>query len=60
MTDDKSDDTTPAETPADAVIRKAKVGVIDKGEIVSTAFDEPMSGLIADITDGDPAHHKKR
>jgi hypothetical protein len=60
MTDDNHDDTAPAETDAVAALRKAKVGVVDKGEIVSTAFDEPMSGLIADITDGDPAHHKKR
>jgi hypothetical protein len=59
MTDDKHDDTAPAETPADAAIRKAKVGVVDKGEIVSTAFDEPMSGLIADITDGDSGHRKR-
>jgi hypothetical protein len=34
-------------------LRKARVGVKDKGEVVSAGRDEPMSDLIADITDGD-------
>jgi len=34
-------------------IRKARKGVKDAGHIVSTAAGEPISGIIADITDAD-------
>ena len=50
------------EKPADATpapaYPKPKPGQDDHGKTVSTAGDEPMSGTIADITDGD-SHHKK-
>jgi hypothetical protein len=52
MANDIPEDTTP-ETPEAAALRKAKVGVKDKGEIVGSTMDEPVSGLIADIADGD-------
>jgi hypothetical protein len=50
MADEKPEDSTPETEEA---LRKAKVGVKDRGEIVSGPCDEPMSGLIADIADGD-------
>ena len=52
MADDKPEDTTP-ETAEEAALRKAKVGVKDKGEAVHTAMDQPVSGMIADLADGD-------
>ena len=33
--------------------QQAKKGVQDAGEIVTSAGDEPLSGILADITDGD-------
>ncbi|WP_200941466.1 MULTISPECIES: hypothetical protein [unclassified Caulobacter] len=44
--DDKAD--TQAETP-----HVAKVGVIDAGHNVTSFNDEPITGLLADIADGD-------
>lgn len=38
---------------ADKPMRTAQVGVKDHGDIVSGAAGEPMSGILADITDGD-------
>ena len=52
MADETPKDTTP-ETPEAAELRKAKVGVKDKGEIVGSTLDQPISGIIADIADGD-------
>lgn len=48
-------DNTPAdETTADtSQPQQAKVGVKDRGTIVTTAGGEMMSGTLADITDGD-------
>jgi len=48
-------DNTPTPSPetAEPKLRVAKPGVIDDGEIVTTAGGEPMSGQIADIADGD-------
>ena len=37
---------------------KAKIGQDDTGHVVTSAGDEPMSGTVADITDGDT--HKKK
>lgn len=34
-------------------LRKARPGVRDSGEIVSTAAGEPIPGSVADVTDGD-------
>ena len=52
-----ADETKPTETAApDAKKEKypqAKKGVEDAGHIVTSAGDEPLSGTIADITDGD-------
>ena len=39
--------------PIDGEHRQARPGVKDDGEIVTTAGGELMSGLIADIADGD-------
>ena len=33
--------------------QQAKPNQVDKGKVVTTAFGEPMSGGIADISDGD-------
>ena len=41
------------EQAAEPALRQAKVGVKDEGDIVTTAGGERMSGLIADIADGD-------
>ncbi len=49
---DETPETTP-ETEEAATLRKAKVGVKDKGEIVGSTLDQPISGIIADIADGD-------
>ena len=53
MADDQPEDVTTPETPEQAELRRAKVGVKDKGQVVHTALDQPMSGMIADIADGD-------
>jgi sporulation protein YlmC with PRC-barrel domain len=34
-------------------LRKARKGVRDAGEVVSTAAVEPIPGVVADVTDGD-------
>lgn len=34
-------------------VRKPRRGVRDAGEIVTTAADEPIAGVVADVTDGD-------
>jgi hypothetical protein len=54
-----SDPKTPA-TPEDAhgEHHQAKRGVVDAGEIVSTAGGELIDGRIADITDGDDHKHR--
>ena len=52
MADDKPEDTTP-ETTEEAALRKAKVGVKDKNQTVHTALDQPVSGILADLADGD-------
>lgn len=50
---------TPSESPETEVDpitgehRQARPGVKDEGDIVTTAGGETMSGLIADIADGD-------
>lgn len=36
-----------------APLRKARKGVKDAGEVVSTAAGEPIPGVVADVTDGD-------
>ena len=51
----------PAAQPAPAAAPaypRAKMGQDDTGHTVSGAADEPFSGTVADITDGD-THHKK-
>jgi hypothetical protein len=47
--------TTPPEneTPEAEAPHVAKVGVIDTGHNVTSAADEPINGLLADIADGD-------
>ena len=47
--------TTPEDTAATEVETPhvAKVGVVDKGHNVTSAFDEPINGLLADLADGD-------
>jgi hypothetical protein len=50
MTTKPPEDGTDAEVEAPHV---AKVGVIDTGHNVTSAFDEPINGLIADLADGD-------
>jgi hypothetical protein len=32
---------------------QAKVGVVDAGHNVTTALNEPVNGLLADLADGD-------
>jgi hypothetical protein len=34
-------------------LRRARKGVKDAGEVVTTFLDEPISGIVADVTDGD-------
>ncbi|HYE43132.1 MAG TPA: hypothetical protein VEA15_07020 [Caulobacteraceae bacterium] len=54
MTDKTNADPSNADAPATTdAIRTAQPGVKDTGEIVSGAGGELMSGLIADIADGD-------
>lgn len=38
-----------------APLRKARPGVKDAGQVVSTAGDEPIPGVVADVADGDDA-----
>lgn len=45
--------TTPEPDPLEGEHRQARPGVKDEGEIVTSAGGEKMSGLIADIADGD-------
>jgi hypothetical protein len=56
MSDPKTPEATP-EKPA-TEHHQAKRGVVDAGEIVSTAGGELIDGRIADITDGDDNKHK--
>ena len=52
---DKPKDVAPTTT-----YPKPKPGQDDSGHVVSTAGDTPISGSVADITDGDTHHgHKK-
>ena len=51
MSEDKTEDTP--ETEHESELRKAKVGVKDKHETVHTALDQPVSGILADLADGD-------
>lgn len=49
---------TPPEAPqepdaAAEAPRAAKVGVVDKGKIVTGFGGEPINGMIADLADGD-------
>jgi hypothetical protein len=57
MTDNKDDQpNTEPKTEIDPITgehRQARPGVKDEGEIVTTAGGELMSGIIADIADGD-------
>ncbi|MBS0412430.1 MAG: hypothetical protein JSR86_21105 [Proteobacteria bacterium] len=49
-----ADEKKPAdEAPKHEEYHQAKKGVQDAGEIVTSAGGEPLSGTIADITDGD-------
>jgi hypothetical protein len=57
---DNNDDVAVPPASETAPLRKAQVGVVDKGEVVSSACDEPISGIIADIADGDDHHHHKK
>ncbi len=52
MADEKPEDVA-GETTEEAALRKAKVGVKDKHADVHTAMDQPVSGIIADLADGD-------
>lgn len=48
--------TTKPEDDVEAAVEAphvAKVGVVDAGHNVTSAFDEPINGLIADLADGD-------
>ncbi len=56
MTDNTENKNEVPETQADPLQgdhRQARPGVKDDGDIVTTAGGELMSGLIADIADGD-------
>ena len=57
MAEDKPAEGKPAENKEG--YHQAKKGVIDAGEIVTSAGGEPLSGTIADITDGDRRRKKK-
>ena len=50
MADERKDDEAPPPAPE---LHQAHPHHKDKGEIVKTAFGEPMSGGVADIADGD-------
>jgi hypothetical protein len=56
MADEKkpAEDASPEEH---AEYQRAKKGVVDSGHIVKGALDEPLSGTVADIADGDSAPH---
>lgn len=54
--DTKPEDAKPEDHPE---YHQAKKGVVDAGEIVTSAGGEPLSGTIADITDGDRRKKKK-
>jgi hypothetical protein len=54
---DNDTNKTPAETPAEER-HPAKVDVEDRGHNVSTAADQPVDGLIADLADGVQHKHK--
>ena len=64
MSDDKKPDAKPEEDnfqkALNAEHHQAKRGVDDSGEIVSSAGGELIDGRIADITDGDKSHHRKK
>ena len=55
-----SDDKKPEEAAPEGQpkYQQAKKGVQDAGEIVTSAGDEPLSGILADITDGDKRKKK--
>lgn len=56
MTDKTENNNEVPETEVDPILgehRQARPGVKDDGEIVTSAGGELMSGLIADIADGD-------
>jgi len=48
-----ADEKKPAEDAPKPEYHQAKKGVQDAGEIVTSAGGEPLSGVLADITDGD-------
>jgi hypothetical protein len=50
MTEERKDQ-EPAAPPSE--LHQAHPHRKDKGTVVTTAFDEPMSGGVADIADGD-------
>ena len=52
-----AEDAKPAEEAKHEELHQAKKGVIDAGEIVTSALGEPIAGSIADITDGDDVHN---
>ncbi len=55
-----TDETKPAAAQPTAAPKypRAKEGQDDTGHVVTSAGDEPISGTVADITDGDT--HKKK
>jgi hypothetical protein len=55
MADDKKPEEAAEDHPK---YQQAKKGVQDAGEIVTSAGDEPLSGILADITDGDKRKKK--
>lgn len=57
--DNKPAEGKPGEPANKEGYHQAKKGVIDAGEIVTSAGGEPLSGTIADITDGDRRRKKK-
>jgi hypothetical protein len=53
MADEKKPEDSAKPEQSNDDLPRAKVGVKDKGKIVYTALDQPMSGAIADVADGD-------
>jgi len=53
MSEQDKTQTPETEAKAEEAVRVAKPGVIDEGHTVTGAGGERMSGLIADIADGD-------
>jgi len=53
MSEQDKNPQTEAEQAAEPTLRQAKPGVKDEGDTVTTAGGVTMSGLIADIADGD-------